>query len=1213
MRILRIAGCNLASLSEAFELDLERGPLGQAGLFAITGPTGSGKTSLLDTLCLALFDNTPRLAQAGRVKIGLANQDDRNRLTAQDTKSLLRHDAGSGFAEVDFLGVDGGRYRARWSVRRAGDKASGRIQNVALSLQDLSTGQQLGDDKKTVTLERIEQRLGLNFEQFTRSVLLAQGQFASFLRAKSKTRASLLERMTGTDLFARISIAAYERAKASEQALQDLESEQERLGLLPADQLQDLQQQVTALNAEIQTAETLLHAVQAHSLWQQEALRHKERVESAERAQRDAAQKWERAATERAQQALFDSHQHLAPELSSLKQAQASATALQGDQTRHKLKLEALEREVSTQRTQQQELTDGLERHRAHAAELLPRLEQAQRLQEQLQRHRDQHQKLQDRAQQAQTDLTQVTSSMERLERERAESRTLAVGAQAQLNADPLLSRLLSDWPQLQPLLAEHARLHEALSDGAGLQQALTHATSTHAAASDDLSAARTKQQRAQAARDQARAARIPFPEQEEEALKKEQTRLNGAIVLHQRATQSAEHLVELQTANEDRLSQIQNTQQALETAERLLERTTGERDASAHAVKQLERSLDLEARRHELVPDEPCPLCGSTEHPFAENAPVHEALRDLQETLRQAELKLQAQQQQVNDTASDLSTQRKLLAQEQKTLQAAQTQDQSLRDQLQALIEQTPAAADPQTWEADLSARLGTLEQLKAKARSSQARLETLQSELEAAQRQTQQAQAHADKAALDLERARAQAQDAQDTRAQLDSIKRQLLRAMEGFPGSWRARLEADPGPQLQEWEAQLPELRAAADRLESAEEHLRTSEPEHAALKERLAGRQQAQQEALQALAEAAEELKRLHDRFDALGVPGPAQAQDQLKAKEAQLTGELTEHQRTLASTREDLSAARAKQSSLHEQLADLQEQSQRHQASLASALEHSPLDLPGLTQLLGEPQESQSARKQRLATLDSSLRAAEQTLAERKSRQTEHLGEAPPAPECDQDAVQSGLGQQRQQLAQLQLQLRTHAEATERSEQLQTALRERRKEHKIWAQLKATIGSADGNAFREFAQGLTLETLLQHANTHLGDLAPRYRLARVPGQDLDLQILDQALAGEPRSVATLSGGESFLVSLALALGLASLSGSKTPVGTLFIDEGFGSLDPKSLDTALATLEALQAGGRQVGIISHVAGIGDHIGVQVQVLPLAPGRSHVVLPS
>jgi exonuclease SbcC len=145
----------------------------------------------------------------------------------------------------------------------------------------------------------------------------------------------------------------------------------------------------------------------------------------------------------------------------------------------------------------------------------------------------------------------------------------------------------------------------------------------------------------------------------------------------------------------------------------------------------------------------------------------------------------------------------------------------------------------------------------------------------------------------------------------------------------------------------------------------------------------------------------------------------------------------------------------------------------------------------------------------------------------------------------------------------------------------------------------------------FAQSLTLDAVLAHANRHLLSLAPRYALMRVPGYDLELQIVDKDLGDEIRSVQTLSGGESFLVSLALALGLASLSTRGTHVGTLFIDEGFGSLDPDTLETAIYTLDRLRAEGRQIGIISHVENLAERIGSHVRITPRGGGQSMVVV--
>ena len=165
---------------------------------------------------------------------------------------------------------------------------------------------------------------------------------------------------------------------------------------------------------------------------------------------------------------------------------------------------------------------------------------------------------------------------------------------------------------------------------------------------------------------------------------------------------------------------------------------------------------------------------------------------------------------------------------------------------------------------------------------------------------------------------------------------------------------------------------------------------------------------------------------------------------------------------------------------------------------------------------------------------------------------------------------------------------------------------------LWGGLAELIGSANGAKFRTFAQSLTLERLLLVANDHLNELAPRYQLQRVPGTDLALQVVDRDMGDEIRGVESLSGGESFLVSLALALGLASLSSKETQVESLFIDEGVGTLDPESLDTALACLDSLQSTGRQIGVISHVQTMVERIGVQIRIEALGGGESRVLLP-
>jgi len=164
-----------------------------------------------------------------------------------------------------------------------------------------------------------------------------------------------------------------------------------------------------------------------------------------------------------------------------------------------------------------------------------------------------------------------------------------------------------------------------------------------------------------------------------------------------------------------------------------------------------------------------------------------------------------------------------------------------------------------------------------------------------------------------------------------------------------------------------------------------------------------------------------------------------------------------------------------------------------------------------------------------------------------------------------------------------------------------------KEYKRWAKLKDIIGSADGKVFRAFAQGLTLKKLTELANRHLLQLNGRYLIHKPNDRDLALEIIDQHQANNIRSIHTLSGGESFLVSLALALGLSDLAGRNTQIKSLFIDEGFGTLDESALDLAISTLENLQAKGKRIGVISHVTALKERIGTQIQLQKRGSGFS------
>lgn len=238
MKILTIRLKNLASIEGTFEVDFTAEPLRSAGIFAISGPTGAGKSTILDALCLALYDKTPRFAASGE-SLYLADVGE-NQVNQSDVKNILRRGTGEGFAEVDFQGATGRRYRSRWSVRRARSKPTGSLQAQTLQLFDLDKEEEL-QGTKTELLNQLIALVGLTYEQFTRTVLLAQNDFATFLKSRESAKAELLEKLTGTEIYSLISREIYIRSKSADEAMNLLRSSMALIELLPEEELQPLQ------------------------------------------------------------------------------------------------------------------------------------------------------------------------------------------------------------------------------------------------------------------------------------------------------------------------------------------------------------------------------------------------------------------------------------------------------------------------------------------------------------------------------------------------------------------------------------------------------------------------------------------------------------------------------------------------------------------------------------------------------------------------------------------------------------------------------------------------------------------------------------------------------------------------------------------------------------------------------------------------------------
>lgn len=240
MKIMAIRLKNLTSIEGSVEIDFMSEPLRSAGIFAISGSTGAGKSTLLDALCLALYDKAPRFATSVE-SINLADVGD-NQINQSDVRNLLRRGMGDGYAEVDFMGVDGRRYRSRWSVRRTRNKASGSLQPQTLDVKALDTDEEYQGTKKELLAQLVD-LIGLTYEQFTRTVLLAQNDFATFLKSKGAAKAELLEKLTGTGIYSSISQEVFGRNKAAQEQVALVESRLNVIELLPEEEYLSLQKE----------------------------------------------------------------------------------------------------------------------------------------------------------------------------------------------------------------------------------------------------------------------------------------------------------------------------------------------------------------------------------------------------------------------------------------------------------------------------------------------------------------------------------------------------------------------------------------------------------------------------------------------------------------------------------------------------------------------------------------------------------------------------------------------------------------------------------------------------------------------------------------------------------------------------------------------------------------------------------------------------------
>ncbi|WP_036289146.1 AAA family ATPase [Methylosinus sp. PW1] len=1242
MRILAIRGENLASLAERFEIDFEKEPLRGAGLFAITGETGAGKSTILDALCLALYDAFPRVAAQG-VNESVPDPSGQT-VSAADPRSILRRGAGRGFAEVDFLGRDGERYRARCDIARARGRATGNLQQRSRALHQLDTDgavvAAVASGVEPVRAKVIE-LTDLTFEQFRRTVLLAQGDFDAFLRADSKERADLLEKITGASVYAEISKRVYLRTKAALEALDRLRRRRDEIGLLPAETRAELESERDTSAAA--RAEAARERDEAAALLQRHAAitQMETRLAEAETRELSALAAQESLAETRERAKILDLAEPLRAPLAAREAATqnlARATASEIAAREAAAKAQAALEEAREREAQKRARLEAAEAEFEHFGPLWSAAEHLDAEVLAAEREAAQAEKIAHEAarvaQQKADEETALVAQVATTET-RAETMRAALGRLAA--AEPLLTR----WSEIAEWLGRRGEAAKSLARDA------TRAKKLGA----EIDAATRELETLDGADRAAKTERATLTEQietrgaalaqlkEDEASERRRVvdalaRLAAQLEMQMRRHAKARDLwrsamLDLEGANVVQENETRALRDA-SAARELCEAKRGEVERLGE-IADVAVSKQALALRASLVDGAPCPVCGARAHPHAHESETADALIAELRARRDALRREMVEAERAIAAASG-----RLSAAQERAADATRRCDEALAESDEAARDYDEARA---RWPEDAPAP-ASIEDDAALTRLA----ERLERESNALDERLKSAQAlRADMDALRLAHDRLAAA-IDERRQRRDDIVARIAAAREETARIGETRAAAT--------ESLSAVDRALAPFLPLCDLSLADLDRDAAGAMRRLKQRGADFREAQESAAHMVRSLEELMQNLAGLRIEARARAEAAATAKSQReeragvlaerraqrgelLGGEPTAIHRTrcndarLAAQQALESAARdkaetearragAERDLAHagEALAEARARSETEARNFTEALIIAQIDEAAALALLAVSPQERAQLHARLETADAALAAAR---TERDARARD-LADALAAGRPEQDVAiadtrraeaEAKLEALARRLGEIGERLAADDVAHGRAQTLAGEIAAAEATHKSWAEVDAAIGSASGDKFRRFAQSVTLEHLVALANRNLATLTTRYRLERSASDtaDLGLQIVDRDLCDERRSTRSLSGGERFLASLALALGLCSLEGRGSFVDTLFIDEGFGTLDQGTLDVAMDALERLHGQGRKVGVISHVESLRQRIPVQIRVEKRGGGRSAV----
>lgn len=1241
MKILGIKGKNLASLKGEFNIEFDKEPLASAGIFAITGHTGAGKSTILDAMCLALFGQTPRFNTSAAKETGVKMVDGDSTISQGDVKNILRKGAIDGYAEVKFLAQDNNIYASRWSVRRAKNQPNGALQADSLELRNLSTGQPFAD-KKTETKEEIIRLIGFTFEQFTRSVLLAQNDFTTFLKAKKDEKSNLLEKLTGTEIYSKVSKLIFEKTKKAGEEVERIKTYLKEVKLLEPAQLLHYQNEHLSLSTQIKQLEDQKTEADKELIWHHQYQKLKAEALQAEYTYNEQKRIATESAGRKATWLLIEQVQDAKPIVSTKERLSIQFTENKNEIDKIKDIQSSLNQQISIQRDQLAVLNTDYEKFEKSIVDKSELIKQAEALDlqigsfvSQINQVKIETEEAKKQEKEAEDGYKEILGKRKQLEVEIGEAEKFILQNKTRENVAKsavLIIQKLQDATLAQSETASLTVEIEKLESSIESKQSKLRDNQDIVLEHSDRQASQSK--KLAELQKGINLVDIQKVKQEIDHLQAQASLLQQAKASYSELLQAENQLKELDDIIESKTKQIAVLQNALvlqkaNSDDAKIRKEEAEKNYQIAVLASTDNIVDLRAQ---LKPNEPCMVCGSTSHPYInENQKLNHVLATLLLHFQNLENEYKQHSDRWLKTEHEIKIIGDLL--QSNLLKKPLLESVAVQKKLSwsAYQQQLLIPATQQNIEDYLQLRLdegnNTILQLKEqenKYQISQAQLADLKEILRNEENRIVQLNVENAEyeATINLEKAKLlQFYESKDKDSK---IEWQCINTVSPYfdKKDWQIAWQSDPDnfiERIETFSKKWSQYQAIVDKnskeihtIDGSIQALHKNWQEKATFsqkqieKHRLLDTELRQKQSQRQLIFDGKELSLLQAEWQTI--------RTDLKQKITTLSTSI----QTQTLSEERLHGTIKKTQELVNQLEVALIQNAKEMNSWLEAFyqkENHKLTQDDLTPLLDYTSEWRATESKHFKQIDESLVSTSTTLQERQSQLQKHT--AVYQPKATIDEIQNQLTNTTQALKillskaqEVDYYLKSDEEARLKSTKYLDDQDQLAQKYENLKKLNDLFGSSDGKKFSLIAQEYTLEILINYANAHLKDLSNRYQLERIP-DSLALQVIDQDMGDEIRSVHTLSGGESFIVSLALALGLASLSSNRMSVECLFIDEGFGSLDNDTLRIAMDALERLHSQGRKVGVISHIAEMTERIHTQINVVRLSEGTSKVVV--